>query len=100
MDALAGLLDNLALVATSNRTTVQQLTSVNLSLTTAVATLTAANKKLTKMVVCCNLAPQLRWQRRPPWSQSNLGKLLLDAWVEGIAYQQDLQFDWQETRTQ
>jgi hypothetical protein len=29
MDALAGLFDNLALVATSNRTTIQQLTLVN-----------------------------------------------------------------------
>jgi hypothetical protein len=48
MDALAGLLDNLALAATTNRTTVQQLTLENLSLPTLVATLTAANKKLTK----------------------------------------------------
>ncbi len=56
--ALAGLLDNLALAATSDRTTVQQLTLVNLSLTTSVATLTATNKKFTKMVSCCNLVPQ------------------------------------------
>ncbi len=31
---------------------------VNLSLTTSVVTLMATNKKLTKMVTCCNLAPQ------------------------------------------
>jgi hypothetical protein len=58
MDALAGSLDNLALVATSDRTTVSQLTLANLSLTTLVALLTAANKKLTKMVACCNLTHQ------------------------------------------
>jgi hypothetical protein len=51
MDALAGLLDNLALAATTI-TTVQQLTLANLLLTTLFATLTAANKKLTKMVAC------------------------------------------------
>jgi hypothetical protein len=54
MDALAGSLDNLALAATTNRTTVQQLTLAKLLLTTLVATLTAANKKLTKMVARCN----------------------------------------------
>jgi hypothetical protein len=43
-------LDNLALAATSNRTTVQQLTSANLSLTKSVATLKAVNKKLIEMV--------------------------------------------------
>ncbi len=58
MDALAGLLDNLALVATTNRTTVQQLTAAILSLTTPVATLMVANKKLTKNVACYNPAPQ------------------------------------------
>jgi hypothetical protein len=58
MDALAGSLDNLALAATTNRTTVQQLTSANLLLTTLVATLTAANKKLTEMVARYNPAPQ------------------------------------------
>jgi hypothetical protein len=58
MDALAGLLDNLALVVTTNRTTVQQLTSANLSLTMLVATLTVANKELTKMVAHYNLVPQ------------------------------------------
>jgi hypothetical protein len=57
MDALAGLFDNLALAATTNRTTVQQLKLTNLLLTTLVATLTAANKKLTKMVACYNRAP-------------------------------------------
>jgi hypothetical protein len=39
-------LDNLALAATSNKATVQQLTAANLALTTTVATLTATNKKL------------------------------------------------------
>ncbi len=58
MDAFTGLLDKLALVATTNRTTVQQLTLANLLLTMSVATLTAANKKLTKMVACYNPAPQ------------------------------------------
>jgi hypothetical protein len=43
MDALAGLLDNLVLAATSNRTTVQQPTLANLSLMTSVVSLTAAN---------------------------------------------------------
>jgi hypothetical protein len=57
MDALAGFLANWALAATSNRITVQQLTSANLSLTTSVVTPTTANKKLTKTVACCNLAP-------------------------------------------
>ena len=37
---------NLALVATSNKSTVQQLTAANLALTTTVATLTATNEKL------------------------------------------------------
>jgi hypothetical protein len=60
MDALTRLLDNLALMATSDRTTVQQLTLVNLSLTTSVATLTAANIKLIKTVARCNLVPQGR----------------------------------------
>ena len=39
-------LDNLALAATSDKATVQQLTDANLALTTTVATLTATNKKL------------------------------------------------------
>jgi hypothetical protein len=60
MDTLAGLLDNLALAATTNRTTVQQLMLANLLLTTLVATLTAANKKLTKMVAHYNSTPQGR----------------------------------------
>jgi hypothetical protein len=60
MDTLAGLLDNLVLAATTNRTTVQQLTLANLLLTTLVAALTAANKTLTKMVACYNLAPEGR----------------------------------------
>ena len=58
MDTLAELLDNLALAATTDRTTVQQLMSTNLLLTTLVATLTAANKKLTKMVARFNPMPQ------------------------------------------
>ena len=39
-------LDNLALAATSNKATVQQLMAANLAFTTTVATLTATNKKL------------------------------------------------------
>jgi hypothetical protein len=58
MNALAGLLDNLALAATTNSTTVQQLTLANLLLTMLVTTLTVANKKLTKMVACYNPTPQ------------------------------------------
>jgi hypothetical protein len=58
MDALAGSLDNLARATTTNRTTVQQLTSANLSLTTLVATLMGANKKLTNTVARYN--PRLR----------------------------------------
>jgi hypothetical protein len=58
MDALAGSLDNLALAATTDRTTVHQLTSANLLLTTLVATLAAANKKLTETVAHYNPAPQ------------------------------------------
>jgi hypothetical protein len=60
MDALAGSLDNLALAATINIITVQQLTLANLSLTKSGATIMAANKKLTKSVVCYNSAPQGR----------------------------------------
>jgi hypothetical protein len=48
MDALAGSLDNMALAATSNRTTVQQLTLANLSLTASVAALTAPTKSSPK----------------------------------------------------
>ncbi len=58
MDVLAGLLDNLVLVTTTNRTTVQQLPSANLLLTMLVVTLMSANKKLTKMVAHYNPAPQ------------------------------------------
>ena len=47
LDALTGLLDNLALAATSNKTAIQHLTVANLALTTSVSTLVAANKKLT-----------------------------------------------------
>jgi hypothetical protein len=96
MDALAGSWDNLALAATSNRTTVlKQLTLVNLSLMTSVATLTAANKKLTKMVARCNLAPQgpgsVRGsggnctQRDP---KAIWGKYcwMHGSWVQGLAY--------------
>ena len=54
MDALAGLLNSLVLAATTNRTTVRQLTSANLLLTMLVATLMAANKNLTKTVVRYN----------------------------------------------
>jgi hypothetical protein len=43
MDAV---LENLALPATSNKLTVQQLTAAKLALTTTVATLTTTNKKL------------------------------------------------------
>ena len=50
MDALAGSLDNSALVATSNKTALQQLMAANLALTTTVSTLTIANKKLTETV--------------------------------------------------
>ena len=39
-------MDNLALAATSDKATVQQLTAANLALTPTVATLTATNKKL------------------------------------------------------
>jgi len=60
MDALAGSLDNLALAATSDKTTLQQLTAANLALTTTVSMLTIANKKLTKTVARFNLPPNLR----------------------------------------
>ena len=43
---MEAVLDNLALAATSDKATVQQLTVANLALTTTVATLTATNKKL------------------------------------------------------
>jgi hypothetical protein len=59
-DNLAESLDNLALVATSDRTTVQKLIFANLSLTVSVATLTATNNQLTKMVARCNLMPEGR----------------------------------------
>ena len=61
MDVLVGLLDNLALAATSDKTAVQHLIVANLALTTSVSTLTAANKKLTNnMVTRSNLPPNLR----------------------------------------
>ena len=60
IDALVGSLDNLALAATSNKTTLQQLTAANLALTTTVSTLTIANKKLTEMVAHFNLPPNIR----------------------------------------
>ncbi len=60
MDALAGSLDNLALAATSNKTTLQQLMAVNLALTTTVSMLTIANKKLTETAARFNLPPNLR----------------------------------------
>ena len=44
--AMEAALDKLALAATSDKLTVQQLTAANLDLTTTVATLTATNKKL------------------------------------------------------
>jgi hypothetical protein len=107
MDALAGSLDNLALAATTNRTTVQQLTLANLSLTTLVATLTVANKKLTKNGGLLQPRASGTWRQRrtwgrqhPLWPQSNMGQLLLNAWVQGIAYQRNLQCDWQETGAQ
>ena len=59
MDALTGSLDNLALAATSDKTTVQHLTVANLALTTSVSTLTATNKRLTNMVTRFNLPPNL-----------------------------------------
>ncbi len=59
MGALAGLLDNLALMATSDKTSAQHLTAANLALTTSVSTLTAANKKLTNTVARFNLPPNL-----------------------------------------
>ena len=59
MDALTGLLDNLALAATSDKTAVQHLTAANLALTTAVSTLMAANKKLINTVAHFNLPPNL-----------------------------------------
>ncbi len=59
MDALTGSLDNLALAATSDKTTVQHLTVANLALTTSVSTLTATNKRLTNMVTRINLPPNL-----------------------------------------
>jgi hypothetical protein len=55
VDALAESLDNLALVATSDRTIVHQLTLANLLLITSVVTLMAANKNLTKMVAAATL---------------------------------------------
>ena len=60
MQDLAGSLDNLALAATSNKTTLQQLTAANLALTRTVSTLTIANKKLTEMVARFNLPPNIR----------------------------------------
>jgi hypothetical protein len=60
MDALAGSLNNLALAATSDKTTLQQLMVAKLALTTTVAMLTVANKKLTEMVARFNLPPNLR----------------------------------------
>ncbi len=46
MDALAGLLDDSVLAATTNRTTVQQLKLANLLLKTLAVALMAANKNV------------------------------------------------------
>ncbi len=54
MDALAGSLDNLALAATSDKTTLHQLTAANLALTSTVSALTISNKKLTETVARFN----------------------------------------------
>ncbi len=67
MDTLAGSLDNLALAATSDRISIQQLMLANLSLMTSVVTLTAANKKFTKTVAPCNLAPKERGSGGGAW---------------------------------
>ena len=48
MGQMEAALDNLALAATSNKATVQQLTAANLALMTTVAILTTTNKKLVK----------------------------------------------------
>ena len=61
-------LDNLALAATSNKATVQQLTEANLALTTTVSTLTATNKKLVDAAA-----------RRKPGAAAGTGKTLVDA---------------------
>jgi hypothetical protein len=107
MGTLAGLLDNLVLATTTNRTTVQQLMLAILLLTTLVATLTAAKQQKTHqnggLLQPCTSGTwrrQRMWQQCPPWPQSNLWQLLLDAWVQGITYQQNLQCVWQETGTQ
>jgi hypothetical protein len=104
MDALARLFDNLALAATTNRTTVQQLTSAK-SLTNNVSCNSNGGQQKAHQKGCLlqprasgtQLWRRMRGQQRPSWPQSNLGQLLLDTWVQGIAYQQNLQCDWQET---
>jgi hypothetical protein len=87
MDTLAGSLDNLALAATNDKTALQQLTAANLALTTTVSTLTIANKKLTNTVPLIQLTKG--WSSRS-WSgkqtQSRLGQLLLDAWIQNLSH--------------
>ena len=59
-------LDNLALAATSDKATVQQLTAANLALTTTVATLTATNKKLVDAAAKKKWEQQLEHQKLMP----------------------------------
>jgi hypothetical protein len=92
MDALKGLLDNLVLVATSNRNTVQQLTLANLSLTTAVATLTAAKKSSPKWLLAATLrlrdaaAARDAVAKAPAVVPKQFGETTVGAWVQGLTY--------------
>jgi hypothetical protein len=101
IDALVGSLDNLALAATSNKTALQQLTVANLALTTTVSTLTIANKKLTETVARFNLPPNIHGGYVVvTHSQSHLGQLLMDTWIQDHAQQRDLRCSAQASRSQ
>ncbi len=100
IDALVGSLDNLALAPTSNKNALKQLTAANLALTTTVSTLTIANKQLTKIVARFNLPPNIHGGYVVvTHSQSHLGQLLMDTWIQDHAQQRDLRCSAQASRS-
>jgi hypothetical protein len=106
MGALAGLLDNLTLAATTDRTTVQPHVGKPLAINVGCNS-NGGKQKANQNGGLLQLRASGTWQwhrtwgrQCPLWLQSSLGQLLLDAWVQGIAYQQNLQCDQVETGAQ
>ena len=92
IDALVGSLDNLALAATSNKTTLQQLTAANLALTRTVSTLTIATKSSPKWLLDSTYHPTYMVVMHDVVThyQSHLGQLLLDKWIRDHTQHCDL----------